>query len=288
MSLIVLTEERIQSLIRQRKQVLGQGASCKVFLLELKGDLCCLKVAKDLHYASMFQKEFDILMELDGAAGAPIPLGKSFGFPAILTSFCGKTTFFELSSMAPGDLDKFSAFELLVRDVQQLHKRGYVHNDIKENNVVVRRNADGSLKVSLIDYGVASKNGSKFKMVSANPDDLPWVPPEASCGKPCTSVASLDVFSLGYILNNILKQCKARYPALEVLASMALSSDPSHRPSMAKLAKVVKSYTPLQEKKSKNTAVSRYLRKFCSRLFPFLNVTQKKNTVKPQSVSVKH
>ena len=109
-----------------------------------------------------------------------------------------------------------------------------------------------------------------------------------SCDKSCKSVASLDIFSLGYILSNILKQCKARYPALEVLASMALSSDPAQRPSMAKLAKVVKSYTPLQEKTSKNTAVFRYLRKFCSCLFPSLNVTQKKNTVKLQSVSVKH
>ena len=286
MSLIVLTEERIQSLIRQRKQVLGQGASCKVFLLEVKGDLCCLKVAKDHHFAGMFQKEFDILMELDGAAGAPIPLGKSFGFPALLTSFCGKTTFCQLSSMAPGDLDKFSAFELLVRDVQQLHKHGYVHNDIKENNVVVRRNADGSLKVSLIDYGLASKNGRTFKTNSDN--DKPWMAPEACSGKPCKVKASLDVFSLGYILNNILKQCKARYPALEVLASMALSSDPAQRPSMAKLAKVIKSYTPLQEKKSKNTAVFRYLRKFCSRVLPCIYMTQEKNTVKPQSVFVKH
>ena len=92
----------------------------------------------------------------------------------------------------------------------------------------------------------------------------------------------------GFLLNNILKQCKAWYSALAVLAAMALSSEPAQRPSMAQLAKVVKAYTPLQEKKTKKTAVFRYLRHIGSCLFPFLNITQEKNTVKPQSVSVKN
>ncbi|XP_045102502.1 uncharacterized protein LOC123498958 [Portunus trituberculatus] len=101
--LAVLTQERIDSLTRDKKQVLGEGASCRVLLVEVDGDPCCLKVAKERRLKSMFQKEFDILLELNGAAGAPIALGTSFGFPALLTSFCGKNTFCELPRVASGD-----------------------------------------------------------------------------------------------------------------------------------------------------------------------------------------
>lgn len=203
MSVIVLTKARIDSLVKARKQVLGQGASCRVVLVDVEGELCCLKVAKEQRYAKMFRKEFDILVELNGAAGAPLPRGTSFGFPALLTTFCGKETFFELSRLAPTDSDKLSAFLSLVRDVQQLHARGYTHNDIKENNVVVRRDADGRLQVSLIDYGLAKKIGTGFKVVSKTPQGIPWTAPELGRGAPCTP--SVDIFSLGYVLNNILK-----------------------------------------------------------------------------------
>lgn len=45
--IVILKQERIDSLVHQHKQVLGAGASCTVYLVEVGGQLCCLKLAKE-------------------------------------------------------------------------------------------------------------------------------------------------------------------------------------------------------------------------------------------------
>uniref|UniRef100_A0A0P4WG04 Protein kinase domain-containing protein n=1 Tax=Scylla olivacea TaxID=85551 RepID=A0A0P4WG04_SCYOL len=261
----VLTQERIDSLTRDKQQVLGEGASCRVLLVEVDGAPCCLKVAKEKRLKRLFQKEFDILLELNGAAGAPLALGTSFGFPALLTSFCGKSTFCELSRVASGDKEKFSAFLSLVKDVQQLHTFRYTHNDIKENNVVVRRDPDGRLQVSLIDYGMAKPFGTKLKYAGNdrhNPSRHPWMAPELKSGGACQP--PVDMYSLGFVLKNLLATCEARYPSLEVLAATAMSPDPADRPSVAKMAKSMREYT-VQDKKTKKSVFGKILRFFSFR-----------------------
>ena len=89
--------------------------------------------------------------------------------------------------------------------MQQLHTRGYTHTDIKENNVVVRRDADGRLQVSLIDYGLAKHIGTSHHCVGADPTRTPWMAPELFLGAPCKP--SSDVYSLGFVLQNYPIRC---------------------------------------------------------------------------------
>ncbi|XP_050706919.1 serine/threonine-protein kinase PkaB-like [Eriocheir sinensis] len=261
--LLVLTKERIDTLVAEHKQVLGQGASCTVYLVEVGGAQCCLKLARDQRLAAMFRREFDILLDLDGAAGAPKALGTSFGFPALLTTFCGQNTFCNLHKLAPRFPDRLAAFVALARDVRQLHARGYNHNDIKPDNVVVRQGPDGRLQVSLIDYGLAKKFGSELGIARTNNHRTPWMAPELRRGAPCSP--PVDVFSLGYVLRRILDTCHTCLPDLEVLADSAMAADPAQRPSVARIIRTVKEYTGQTSRKA---AFVRRVRKAFSCLFP--------------------
>ncbi|XP_050719958.1 serine/threonine-protein kinase PkaB-like isoform X3 [Eriocheir sinensis] len=261
--LLVLTRERINTLVAEHKQVLGRGASCTVYLVEVGGALCCLKVAREQRLAAMFRREFDILLDLDGAAGAPKALGTSFGFPAMLTTFRGQNTFCDLHNLAPRDTDKLAAFVALARDVRQLHARGYAHNDIKPDNVVVRQGADGRLQVSLIDYGLAKTFGTGLRIARTHTHPTPWMAPELRRGAPCSP--PVDVFSLGYVLRRILGTCHTRYPGLEVLADSAMAADPAQRPSVAQIIKTVRMYAG---ETSRKAAFVRRVRKAFSCLFP--------------------
>ncbi|XP_050728032.1 serine/threonine-protein kinase PkaB-like [Eriocheir sinensis] len=261
--LLVLTKERIDTLVAQHKQVLGRGASCTVYLVEVGGAQCCLKVAREQRLAAMFRREFDILLDLDGAAGAPKALGTSFGFPAMLTTFCGQNTFCDLHNLAQSDTDRLAAFVALARDVQQLHACGYTHNDIKPDNVVVRQDAKGRLQVSLIDYGLAKRFGTGLRIARTHTHRTPWMAPELLRGAPCSP--PVDVFSLGYVLRRVLATCHTQYPGLEVLADRAMRANPAQRPSAARIIKTVKEYTGQTSRKA---AFVRRVRKAFSCLFP--------------------
>ena len=257
--LLVLSKEGTNTLVGEHKQVLGRGASCTVYLVEVGGAQCCLKLAKEQRLAAMFRKEFDILLELNGAAGAPKALGTSFGFPAMLTTFCGQHTFIDLPRLVGRDTDRLAAFVELARRVQQLHARGYAHNDIKENNVVLRREEDGRLQVSLIDYGLAKPFGARLRLARAPTHPAPWMAPELRRGAPCSP--PVDVFSLGYVLRRLLDRCHTRYPGLEVLADSAMSPDPARRPSAAQIIRTANKYTGQPSKKA--AFVQRLREAFC-------------------------
>lgn len=176
--------------------------------------------------------------------------------------------------MARTDAEKLSAFLSLVRDVQQLHSCGYTHTDIKENNVVVRRDADDRLQVSLIDYGLAKIIGTSHQCVGGDPTRTPWMAPELYHGAPCEP--SSDVYSLGFVLQNLLAKCKRRYPSLRALASTALSPDPADRPSVAMMAQTMQEQADYQQqqhtghlgKTPKRTSILHRFCKVFSRCFP--------------------
>ncbi|XP_050730791.1 serine/threonine-protein kinase PknJ-like [Eriocheir sinensis] len=264
--LVKLTQERITTLVAKHKQVLGRGATCTVYLVEVKGELCCLKLARDRRLAAMFHQEFDVLLDLDGATGAPKALGTSLGFPAMLTTFRGHNTFCDLPRLARRETDRLAAFVSLARDVQQLHARGYAHNDIKENNVAVCRAADGRLQVSLIDYGAAQRLGTRVGFVGASTRRTPWLAPELLGGGRCSRAG--DVFSLGYVLSNILDTCHRYYPALDILAEAAMAANPAQRPSLKKIIKTVNKFTGQRDEAARKETFARRVRKAFSRLFP--------------------
>ena len=235
----VLSQEDIQGLLRQRgRRTLGAGGSCTVLLVQYKGEDCCFKQANKNQDIS-FLFEGKVLRRLKGADGAPRLLGvtdEDARHMGLLTTFCGHNTFQQLSRVANTDADKLHAFTDLCHGLRKVHARGYVHNDIKNNNVVVRRDpADGRVHVSLIDYGLARRKG--VPLLSYHVPKYArkaWMAPEVYSCLPCRP--SMDVYSLGHLLKEVLQECKGSYPRLEDVAERATARFPRDRPSVKYIA----------------------------------------------------
>ena len=113
-----------------------------------------------------------------------------------------------------------------------IHRKGYLHNDLKGNNVVL----DGaSHKATLIDFG-KSKQISKAKLMKPKVNiadaakKYPHIAPEIHRGER-QSTAS-DVYSFGVSTLKVLKDGKFNNRALKSTAKRCLSSIPGKRPKL--------------------------------------------------------
>ncbi|XP_050730792.1 serine/threonine-protein kinase PknD-like [Eriocheir sinensis] len=238
---VALSDGAIHDLLQNPStRLLGEGGSCSVFLVNYKGASCCLKLST-LKGNTAFVYEARTLLALDGAGGAPRLLGVSDGKGqelALLTTYCGEHTFDDLPRLAPTDAEMLHASLELCSALQQVHARGVVHNDIKANNVVVRRDPDnGRLHVSLIDYGLARGKGLTLFYEPYDHSLVPWMAPEVVECQPCLPAG--DVYSLACLLDEILYSCTAVYPDLMDVVLSALSPSPEERPSVRAVAKAV-------------------------------------------------
>jgi serine/threonine protein kinase len=94
-----------------------------------------------------------------------------------------------LESHLPRDLtDTMSAFIQTAQALGALHAAGYVHCDLKPNNILL----DSSGRVKVIDLGQAAKNGTVKTRIQGTPDYM--APEQAKC-KPVTF--QTDVFNFG-------------------------------------------------------------------------------------------
>lgn len=80
----------------------------------------------------------------------------------------------------------------VLQSVDALHRAGYVHNDLKPEDILIQYDGD-SLRAVLIDLGLAAKPGR-----SGSGGTLVWAAPERLVGRPGTPAS--DVWSLGAIL----------------------------------------------------------------------------------------
>lgn len=115
----------------------------------------------------VFDEEIELLESIGGAGGAPIPLGFSWEMPCLLMTFCGKD---DLASYAKR-ASEFSLLHVLtlalrVTDrLRELHQAGFVHCDLKSNNVTLKLDAEENVKsVHIIDFGLSLRMGKMQKL----------------------------------------------------------------------------------------------------------------------------
>ena len=62
----------------------------------------------------------------------------------------------------------FDVSRQLINCLQVVHKAGYVYNDLKPDNVMISFDANSQMKVSLIDYNLATKRPSSNQKEPGN------------------------------------------------------------------------------------------------------------------------
>ncbi len=82
----------------------------------------------------------------------------------------------------------------LAAGVAEAHRNGVIHGDIKTNNVVLTKTADGELRAVITDFGLARMKGAAKKGVWGTPG---YMAPELWVGEP-PSVAT-DLYALGVV-----------------------------------------------------------------------------------------
>jgi serine/threonine-protein kinase len=101
-------------------------------------------------------------------------------------------------------LDIVATFIQTAQGLAALHELGYVHCDLKPNNIL-RDNATGAVKV--IDLGQAAKNGTVKERIQGTPD---YMAPEQVKREPVTT--KTDIFNFGATLYFCL--CGKKLPTL--------------------------------------------------------------------------
>ena len=96
--------------------------------------------------------------------------------------------------------------------MQHVHEAGYVHNDLKSNNVVLEKRDDGKHHPVIIDFG-KSVETEKAKTAVAKPLHVrsqyqnTYIAPELVNGTGRPSIES-DVFALGFLIKTVYKLLK--------------------------------------------------------------------------------
>jgi serine/threonine-protein kinase len=94
-----------------------------------------------------------------------------------------------LEDRRPDDLEPAAAiFAEIAAGLQAMHRQGYVHADIKPNNILLTR--DGGLKI--IDFGQSCPMGHRKERIQGTPD---YMAPEQVLRQPLDQ--RTDVFNLG-------------------------------------------------------------------------------------------
>ena len=120
--------------------------------------------------------------------------------------------------------------------LQHVHEAGYVHNDLKSNNVVLEKREDDKLHPVIIDFG-KSVEIEKAKKATAKPLHLrghyehSYIAPELINGTGRPSIES-DVFALGFLIKTVYKLLK--FQNISTVKD-ALSDSPINRPSISDL-----------------------------------------------------
>lgn len=119
--------------------------------------------------------------------------------------------------------------------LSHVHCRGYLHNDIKANNVVLERpSSTEKYSPVLIDFGKSTKATAVLVSQHGKKRSTPghqksYLAPEV-CKKRLYSVAS-DVYSLGRMLKAVATKV-GFYPKIRTLVKEATSETPSVRPPL--------------------------------------------------------
>jgi serine/threonine protein kinase len=121
-------------------------------------------------------------------------------------------------------LERLRLFQKICEAVAFAHNCGIIHRDLKPQNVMV-----GSFgEVFVLDWGVAEwLLGSRRERPAAVVGTVRYMAPEQAGDRPEVVDGRADVFALGAILDDVMREDRPR--PLAAIARKALAPDPAER-----------------------------------------------------------
>ena len=131
--------------------------------------------------------------------------------------------------------------EDVVYALYEQNQAGWLHGDVKSNNIVVKRNRDNSFSGKVVDFGLSKRltDGPFLRHVSFKPANFidnqeryPHIAPEILKGTTGDTTEG-DVHSFGYILKNIA--LRFYMPKLLQMSQRCMQEDPKKRPTLPEI-----------------------------------------------------
>ena len=237
-SVPTLSTAEVESM--SKGKILGQGTYGTVFRTKYQGQDAILKLArKDTdRYARVFRDEAEKLKKIDGIAGAPLLLAQREKAPMALVQQClpGRTLLDIINDPSISFKTLLELYPEIAQKLDDLHSIGFVHNDLKEDNIIIDLPSPGHgerPKVHIIDFGLATRVGESAGLRISKPH--PIYAPEV-----CRGVKSFpysDVFSFGAMLKRMLDTtgCCIPVKCMEIVRE-ATEMNPHNRPHLKDIA----------------------------------------------------
>ncbi|XP_076029077.1 aurora/IPL1-related protein kinase 2-like [Oratosquilla oratoria] len=207
----------------------GEGTFAKVYLLQAGDRRAVAKVFKKRRFLPAMVKEAEALAALSGVPRVPTLFGVGRN-PVTLITSCGGRSLYKLNQ--PGQFSKYQAVDIayqVAESVRLIHLRGWSHNDIKVDNIVVKRNCD-LWDATLIDFGSAVRIGKAvYSKNRTGHITFPHIAPELFKGRGTSSES--DVYSIGYLLASLVAH-EDRNEEISLLITRAMTYSPKDRISV--------------------------------------------------------
>lgn len=242
----LISESMLDDLPVENK-IIGDGCfgSCTQMSYKDMFVVCAKRMEKERVSIQALRSEAAILYSLNTGGFTPHCFGVCLGLHAIIMSYInidGKpVSLFSLLYIKPRNiqLSKEQCIDMLIslcKGLQHVHASGFLHNDLKLDNIVVGNSLSGKLKPYIIDFGKACPI-AKGKKYSLSEEDIvmykkehPQVAPDLRDGLVQQSQAT-DIYSLG----RILKRCNSvllHSPDLSTQIRKILSYHSHDRPEL--------------------------------------------------------
>ncbi|MDT0203074.1 serine/threonine-protein kinase [Nocardioides sp. AE5] len=187
-----------------------------------------LKVVSGQHagleeFLHRFEREADVMARLDSPHVVAIhDHGVEDGLPWISTQYVGGGDLGHLLKRGPLHLHHAAIVcAQLAHALDDAHRAGVVHRDVKPSNVLVREGNEPW--VYLCDFGIAHTGAAGLTATGGVAGSWAWLAPERTSGHPGTPAS--DIYSLGCVLHATLTG-RAPFVGSDVEVALAQVNSP--------------------------------------------------------------
>ena len=179
-------------------QSCGSGSQGKVELAKLYGEIVCVKFFQD----SQVMKHELVMLESVQSTGVVPTIKGSFSSPCtniIVMSYHGSRTLRDFLDSRPSAHDVHKILVGISEALEIIHSKQVIHNDLKENNILVENKPERGYNVVLIDFGWACLCGDSpyFHLSMREIKEYPWIAPWL--GRAGIANTSSDMYSIGQL-----------------------------------------------------------------------------------------